>query len=501
MSLPAHLQKIKDEVEAVAKSVGLDFFETIFEMVDYDMMNEIASYGGFPSRYPHWRFGMSYESLSKGYRYGLQKIYELVINNDPCYAYLMDCNQTVDQKMVMAHVYGHSDFFKNNYWFSQTNRKMIDQLANHGTRVQRYMEKHGPDRVEEMIDAALSIEDLIDPYSVFSPKGADSIADDEGRIGKIQSKEYMDSFINPPEFMQAQKERLLEEQKKKETQFPQEPLRDVLLFLMNYAPLRDWERDVLSMIREESYYFAPQAQTKIMNEGWATFWHSKIMTEYCLKDAEIIDYADHHSGTVATQPGQLNPYKMGLDLFRDIEYRWDTGRFGEEYEACDDLTAKREWNRNLGQGLEKIFEVRKIHNDVTFIDTFLTEEFCREHKLFVFAYNEKKGRQEVASREFGKVKQQLLFQLTNTGRPFIFVEDANFGNRGELLLAHRHEGLDLDDGMAKKTLINIQRFWRRPVRLRSIRDGKEILYSFDGTEMAEEETDHKPQPEIFEELS
>ncbi|NNE08315.1 MAG: SpoVR family protein, partial [Gemmatimonadetes bacterium] len=275
----------------------------------------------------------------------------------------------------------------------------------------------------------------------------------------------------------------------------------VLLFLMHYAPLRDWERDVLSMIREESYYFAPQAQTKIMNEGWATFWHSKIMTEYCLKDAEIIDYADHHSGTVATQQGQLNPYKMGLDLFRDIEYRWDTGRFGEEYEACDDLTAKREWNRNLGQGLEKIYEVRKIHNDVTFIDTFLTEEFCREHKLFVFAYNEKKARNEVATREFAKVKQQLLFQLTNVGRPFIFVEDANFGNRGELLLAHRHEGLDLDDGMAKKTLINIQRFWRRPVRLRSIRGGKGILYSFDGKEMAEEEADQNPQPEIFEELS
>ena len=140
-NLPADLRAIQLETEAHARAYGLDFYDTIFEVLDYDELSEIAALGGFPTRYPHWRFGMEYQQLSKGYRYGLQKIYEMVINNDPCYAYLLRCNQMVDQKLVMAHVYGHNDFFKNNIWFSQTNRKMMDEMANHGNRIRSYMER------------------------------------------------------------------------------------------------------------------------------------------------------------------------------------------------------------------------------------------------------------------------------------------------------------------------------------------------------------------------
>src|SRR5438105_3161732 len=106
-NLPADLRALKEEIEGHARSYGLDFYETIFEVVEGDDLNEIAAYGGFPTRYPHWSFGMAYEELKKGYDYGLSKIYEMVINNDPCYAYLMRCNHVVDQKLVMAHVYGH----------------------------------------------------------------------------------------------------------------------------------------------------------------------------------------------------------------------------------------------------------------------------------------------------------------------------------------------------------------------------------------------------------
>ena len=130
-NLPPHLRVLKDEIEGYARDYGLDFYETIFEVVDADDLNEIAAYGGFPTRYPHWSFGMQYEELKKGYEYGLSKIYEMVINNDPCYAYLMRCNHTVDQKLVMAHVYGHCDFFKNNAYFGHTTRKMMDEIANH----------------------------------------------------------------------------------------------------------------------------------------------------------------------------------------------------------------------------------------------------------------------------------------------------------------------------------------------------------------------------------
>src|SRR3954468_2050901 len=163
--LPADLRALQVEIEGHAREFGLDFYDTIFEVLDYDELSEIAALGGIPTRYPHWRFGMEDEQLCKGYRYGLQKIYEMVINNDPCYAYLLRCNQMVDQKLVMAHVYGHNDFFKNNTWFSQTNRKMMDETANHGSRIRSYMERFGEDAVENFIDSCLSLENLIDIYS------------------------------------------------------------------------------------------------------------------------------------------------------------------------------------------------------------------------------------------------------------------------------------------------------------------------------------------------
>jgi stage V sporulation protein R len=244
---------------------------------------------------------------------------------------------------------------------------------------------------------------------------------------------------------------------------------------------------VLSIVREEAYYYAPQAQTKIMNEGWATYWHSKIMTERGLSDAEIIDYADHHSGTVATYPGRLNPYKLGLELFKDIEERWNKGRFGKEYEICDDLRRRQEWDRHLDLGRQKIFEVRRLHNDVTFIDEFLTEEFAARHKLFTYAYNRKSGVYQIANREFVEVKRKLLQQLTNLGRPLIFVVDANHENRGELYLRHRHEGVDLRQDYARATLQNLCKLWKRPVHLETVVDEKGKLITFNGKDLSEAE--------------
>src|SRR5512134_1846414 len=142
MNLPADIERARRDIERYAREFGLDFYDVVFELLDYDQLNEVAAFGGFPTRYPHWRFGMEYEELSKSYSYGLSKIYELVINNDPCYAYLMRSNSLTDQKLVMAHVYGHCDFFKNNYWFGQTNRKMMDEMANHGNRIRRYMDRY-----------------------------------------------------------------------------------------------------------------------------------------------------------------------------------------------------------------------------------------------------------------------------------------------------------------------------------------------------------------------
>jgi len=488
------LRQIQNEIRHYAEDCGLDFFQTIFENLDYDEISEVASYAGFPTRYPHWRFGMEYEELSKSYAYGLSKIYEMVINNDPCYAYLLNCNTLVDQKLVIAHVYAHSDFFKNNLWFSKTNRKMMDEMANHATRVRRHCERHGENTVEEFVDIALSLDNLIDPHASFILRKelAQGSGEDEEPAkpdGRFKSKSYLDSFINPPEVLAEQKRQTEKEAEEKKTKFPKTPERDVLQFLIEHAPLEKWQRDILSIIREEAYYFVPQAQTKIMNEGWATFWHSKIMTEKCLTDSEIIDYADHHSGTLSTSVGRLNPYKLGVEVFRDIEDRWNKGRFGKEYHECDDYKLKANWDKQLGLGREKIFQVRYLYNDVMFIDAFLTPEFCREHKLFTFAYNEDTDYYEIESREFKKIKARILSALTNLGQPFIYVEDGNYLNRGELYLMHRHEGIELLLAEAQDTLKNLQRLWKRPVHLETVIDETKMLLSYDGDEFSEIEID------------
>ena len=276
-ALPAYLHDIKLEIEAIGRTYGLDFWGIEYEILDYKKMQEVAAFGGFPVRYPHWRFGMEFEHLTKSHIYGLSKIYEMVINNDPAYAYLLEGNSLVDQKMVMAHVLGHVDFFKNNYFFSKTNRRMIDGMANHATRVRRHVERLGLDKVESFIDSCLCIENLIDPMSPFIARKAtererakQAEEKETPEIPRIRAKSYMDKFINPPEYIDEQRKKI-ERERDRPKKHPEEPERDVLLFLLQNAPLDTWERDILEIVRDEAYYFAPQRQTKILNEGWASY--------------------------------------------------------------------------------------------------------------------------------------------------------------------------------------------------------------------------------------
>ena len=485
--LTSELTDLTHSIADTSREYGLDFFRTIFELIDYKQLNEIAAYGGFPTRYPHWKFGMDYERLSKSYTYGLSIIYEMVINNDPCYAYLLRANNMVSQKTVIAHVYGHCDFFKNNYWFSKTNRKMLDQMANHASIVRRYIEDVGQDEVEDFIDCCLSLENLIDIYSPFfaAPKLVDVKDGEENYradpIHKLQSKKYMDSYVNPKEFLDDQRRRQ-EEKAARKKNFPEEPQKDVLKFLIDNAPLSSWEKRILNVIRDEAYYFAPQGQTKILNEGWASFWHSRMMTElHPLSDAEIVDYCDQHSGIVAAQPGQINPYKLGIELLRHVKSRWDKGQFGVEYLNCDDPRKRAEWDTQAGLGEDKIFEVRKFHNDISFIDAFLDEDFCHQHKLFIYDYDRRNNRYVISSRKFSEVKSGLLSQLTNFGQPVISVIDANYKNRNELLLMHQHEGTDLKHEFTLECLKNLYRVWKRPVHIQTIIEDAPRRVSFDGS--------------------
>jgi len=487
--LSPELAAWKDKIERYASDVGLTFPDVQFVMLDFDQMNKVAAYDGFPSRYPHWRFGMEYERLRKSYAWGLHRIYEMVINTEPCYAYLLTSNLTIDQKLVMAHVYAHADFFHNNLWFAHTNRRMLDETANHGARICRYIDKYGLELVETFIDRLLSLENLIDIHSpgIQRPpaRHQPTARTDDDPQERFRSKGYMDTYINPQVHLDELR-RQREAEKMQERNFPATPQRDILLFLLEHAPLESWQQDLLAIVREEAYYFAPQRQTKILNEGWASFFHSYIMTRFALDSSELIDYADHHSGTLATSPGRLNPYKIGIELLRHIEDRWNRGAFGAAYEACDNAQALAEWDQQLGLGRAKIFEVRRIYNDVGLIDTFLTEEFAQEQQLFAYRYNSQRKAYEIESRSFDDIKRQLLFSLTNFGEPLIEVVDANFQNRGELYLIHRWEDVDLRPDYASATLQNLQTLWGRPVHLETVvTDKGPTVLSFDGKAYAE----------------
>jgi stage V sporulation protein R len=895
---PEELLAAKKQIRETARSYGLDFFPVIFEMCDYEQMNQIAAYGGFPQRYPHWRFGAEYESIRKRHHYGLGRIYEMVINNDPCYAYLQESNAMVDQKLVIAHVYGHADFFKNNYWFGKTNRKMMDEMANHSTRVRKHIEKHGQDVVEKWLDVCLSIEHLIDPHSMFMQRGPNDAPvvqpkREESQATRFKSKDYLDRWMNPPEVMEAEAKRLRSEKDKHRRNTPSRPARDVLLYLLEHARLEDWQADCLWIVREESYYFAPQGMTKVMNEGWAcvtsealvftdrglmpmgklvsdrarvnvgdgehpravydwakfenrqtlrirtrrgleiegslthqllladgqwrrldeikvgdcvridggqemwatepvkldwhttrrvtltdaaanagvsidallrfreglnvrrraevaaanaqydgglltatimhnkrrkiriprivgeslaaflgyligdghisetkrviglttgdleqadrfaslteelfgitprkrldgnrwrilfssehvkdflkhlglktgicartkeipeailrspgpivaaflrasfdcdgyagkqgvilstssdslgktvqllllnfgvlsrrrpqkdgcwhvhvtgnsatifgdrvgfglarkqsaldnyiqthhwykqdewndqivsiqrgtadvydvsveqthryaaegfinhnSFLHSILMTKHFVEAKEVIDYADHHSGTVHMPPGNFNPYKIGIELFRDIEDRWNKGKFGKEYEEAKNLGEKQKWDKGLGLGREKIFEVRRVYNDVNFIDEFMTPEFIEKHKFYQYGRDPHTGQLRIISRDPQRIKQTMLYHLTNMGQPFIYVVDGNYCNRGELYMAHKHNGLDIEIKTAVETLKNVYRVWQRPVHLQAKIDDDMILFSYAG-DQPKQQTIHDDLP-------
>ncbi|MBI4544383.1 MAG: SpoVR family protein [Gemmatimonadetes bacterium] len=485
-TLTSDLRSLQQQIEQHAREFGLDFFEIVYEVLDWEEINEVAAYGGYPARYPHWRFGMDYLELSRSYAYGLSRIYEMVINNNPTYAYLLAANHYVDQKLVMAHVCGHGDFFKHNFSFAHTNRRMIDEMANHAARIRRYMEAYGESEVEALLDRCLSIDNLID-YNAphirrkrWAPRPEES-APARAEPKKLRAKEYMDEYINPEPVLEAERQRL-EEAQREEERFPPCPEKDAMLFLLEHAPLKNWERDVLGIVREEAYYFAPQGRTRFINEGWASYWHSRIMTERALEPSEVVDYADHHSGTVATHPGWLNPYKLGLELWRDIEERWNKGRHGVDWEACDEFQVRQAWDTGEMQGRERIFEVRRHYNDVTFIDEFLTADFVRKHGLFTYEYQPATGEYVIADRDFQAVKEKLLFMLTNFGQPRVEVVDANFLNRGELVLGHCYEGIPLKENLARETLENIHYLWKRPVHLETYIDEEPVVMSYDGTE-------------------
>ncbi len=427
-----------------ARELGLDPYPTHFEIVPAAILYEFGAYL-LPGRFSHWTHGKAYYTMKASYDYGLSKIYELVINANPSYAFLLDTNSLLHNKFVVAHVFGHTDFFKHNIWFAPTNRQMVETVSQNAQRIRQYGIDEGSLEVERFLDAALSIAEHIDPY----PRRERPVEPKEPR--PAGDRAYGDLFPKPGISTSLATGRPLKGVPGAgRKRVPPEPEKDLLRFLLEHAEhLEDWHRDILAIVREESLYFVPQMMTKIMNEGWASFWHMRIMRDLNLTDDEFVEFGRLHSSVCTPGRSHINPYYVGLKVLEDIERRF---------------------------GREKIFEVREMENDVSFLRTYLTEELCRDLDLFVYELeDEEEGDWRVTDKQWERVRDALCDSMTNFGQPYIVVEDGDYGGRRELYLNHHHDGRDLDLSYAERTLQYVYQIWGRPVHLESRQGEKRVI--------------------------
>ncbi|MHB1405991.1 MAG: SpoVR family protein [Desulfitobacteriaceae bacterium] len=429
------LNKIASEIEIVARNLGLDFYPVHFEVCPAEAIYTFGAYG-MPVRFTHWSFGKAFYRLKTQYDLNLSRIYELVINSNPSYAFLLEGNDLTQNKLVIGHVYAHVDFFKNNRYFARTPRDMIERMAAHSQQIREYELKYGLEKIEQTLDAVLAIQEHVDPRDHIGGT----------RSGRKRKKGVQAKKIR----VSAPYEDLLDLDLPQEMEHkPEKPEHeDVLLYLIRYAPgLEEWQRDIISMVREEFLYFYPQIETKIINEGWATFWHSRIMRELDLAEGEVIDFALMHSQVVQPSRGGLNPYYLGVKIWESLGERFDTSY---------------------------LFELRESENDVSFIRNHLTRDLVEKLNLFNFR---KVGAQwQVTDTEWEKVRDNLVQSLVHGGNPTIVAVERDYEEKGELLLRHRHEGLDLDIVYLEKTLSLVQYLWGKSAHLETILDGKKVIF-------------------------
>ncbi|MBI1766676.1 MAG: SpoVR family protein [Acidobacteria bacterium] len=449
----------------------LDPFPTKFEIVPASVMYEVGSYA-LPGRYSHWSFGKAYHRMKTMYDFGLSKIYEVVINSNPSYAFLLETNSLLQNKLVIAHVLGHVDFFKHNAYFAPTNRRMVDDAALHARRINEYEFKYGRKTVEDFLDAVLSIEEHIDPDFYIKKNRRQRDKDEEK---EVQTPNHP---VGAYDDLRTREERDAAERQAKDDALKesQQPEKDLIWYIMQHSPsLQPWQRDIMSMIHDEMLYFVPQMQTKVMNEGWASYWHSRIMRELDLPTEEHLEFAELHAGVVSPHRGQLNPYYLGYKIFEDIERRWDNPT-AEEREKL---------GRQLGQGRAKMFEVRELDNDISFLRNYLTEELCEELDLFVYELVDEEE-WTVTEKRWERVRDQLVANMTNFGFPYIVVTEGDYHRNRELYLTHQYEGSELDIRYARKVLEHVFKLWGRTVHLETRVEDEPRVFHYDGEEHSED---------------
>jgi len=411
-----------EKITRVAEDLGLDWYPIDYEIIDYQEMLGAMAYVGLPTHYRHWSYGKEYERTHTLYNMGQTGLpYEMIINSNPSIAYLMRENALDIHILTMAHCVGHSDFFKNNRMFADTNpNNIISSFKSAAKYVRKLIEDPsiGIDRVEAVLDAAHSIK-----YQV-------------PRFPGVKYKTH-------PELLRLEHKKMAQdpEYEAKLDKTPLAPEYNLLKFIAEHSKrLKEWERNLILIVEESSKYFIPQALTKVMNEGWACTIHYKIVNELNLPDNLYLPFIKLHNQVVRPHLGQLNPYHLGFKLFEKIIKE---------------------------KGFEEAMTLREVHNDITFLRFYLDEEFMRE--MNYFSYSPKKKHKAITiddiSNDEGweKVRDELINNAGLNRIPTVYVEEVKKDNT--LCLAHEHDGRDLDLNYAQKVYDYITHLWGDPVKL------------------------------------
>jgi stage V sporulation protein R len=447
------------EITEIASGFGLDFYPMRYEICPAEIIYTFGAYG-MPTRFSHWSFGKQFHKMKLHYDLGLSKIYELVINSNPCYAFLLDSNTLIQNKLIVAHVLAHCDFFKNNIRFQNTKRDMVESMAATAERIHQYEIQYGKREVETFLDAILAIDEHIDP-SLMRPKLAWSIGDEEDDSEQRIITPYDDLW-------KLDEKEKMEKNQTKRKQFPPTPEKDLLLFIETYSrELSDWQRDILTMMREEMLYFWPQLETKIMNEGWASYWHQRILREMDLTSGDAIEFAKLNAGVVQPSKTGINPYYLGIKIFEDIEERYNN--------PTEDMMRR---GVKPGSGREKMFEVREVESDISFLRNYLNKDLVMREDMYLF---QKQGRDyKIVDKQWEQVRDQLVNMRVNGGFPYITVNDGDYLKNGELYLKHWYEGVELDVKYLEKVLPYVHQLWGRPTHIETQIEDRRMLFTYDG---------------------
>jgi stage V sporulation protein R len=489
-----------EQIWDIAAEHHLDPFPTIFEIAPAEIVYQVGSYG-VPGHYSHWTHGRDYQHQKNEYDYGVSRIYELVINSNPSVAYLLENNSPLANKLIMAHVFGHTDFFKNNVTFRNTRRDMPEAFAKSAERIEQYESRVGTLEVERFLDAVKSLANHVDPYVIDRPDRDVELAEWQQKAEReaAPAPRSLGEFDDLFETRHVSTERHLG--KRALMMMPPEPDADLLGFIRNHAPyLDDWQRDIVDIARSESLYFYPQRRTKIMNEGWAAYWHKRIMREMGERDLispdDTEEWAKLHAGIVAPNPRQLNPYYLGMKMYEYIEDYYNGTLDPDEsaYLEHEGVPTYPRYDGPLADSpaMPHLRDAMMFNDDQSFIRNYFNKIVSDRMELFVYEEHRKTPldppEKIVVEGGWSKIRDMLVQQLDNAGIPQLVVSDGDYAKAGELYITHKFDGRSIDPEYVHKTLPYLYQLWQRPVHLETVeaKSGKKLVYRFDGDDVSAE---------------